>query len=305
MAQPITAVLTGRFFVTGFLPVFLVAGYVWLLISAGAASGRPDFTAAWHHASSLTIAQIMLALVGVILVAVLLTPLQAGTMRLLQGQLPKPLVEAGRAWQRHLRTRQQAALGRLLAASDDPDHASVQRAGRLSARLLRRYPAEPRELGPTALGNTLAAMEDSAGSQYGYDAVVAWPRLYPVLDPATRAIVDDRRTALDACARLCTAFAVAALVSLGLLADDGPWLTLVLVPSGLAWLSYASAIRSAEAYALAVEVAFDLNRFALYEALHLPLPENAAAERELNRRLCLQWRQGVPADFTYRPPGSP
>ncbi|MGW7540138.1 hypothetical protein ACWGKQ_03300 [Streptomyces sp. NPDC054770] len=290
---------------TGFLPVFLVAGYVWLLVSAGAASGRPDFSVPWHRMSSLTLAQAAVGLVAVVVVAVLLTPLQAGTTRLLEGDLPRPLAAAGRAWQRRLRARRLVVLGQLLDGAGDPDHAAVQRAGRLGDRLRRRYPAEPTELRPTALGNTLAAMEDSAGSQYGYDAVVAWPRLYPVLDPATRVLVDDRRTALDACARLCTAFAVAAVVSAGLLADDGPWLTLALAPSGLAWLSYVSAVRSAEAYAVAVEVAFDLNRFALYDALRLPQPENATAERELNRRLCRQWRQGVPADVTYRSFGSP
>ena len=41
----------------------------------------------------------------------------------------------------------------------------------------------------TGLGNALAAMEDSAGAAYGLDAVVAWPRLYPLLGDKVRAVV--------------------------------------------------------------------------------------------------------------------
>jgi hypothetical protein len=33
---------------------------------------------------------------------------------------------------------------------------------------------------PPGLGNVLAAMEDGAGRTYGLDAVIVWPRLYPL-----------------------------------------------------------------------------------------------------------------------------
>jgi len=66
-------------------------------------------------------------------------------------------------------------------------------------------------LQPTKLGNVLAAMQDSAGRPYGFDAVTAWPRLYPVLSEQCRTLVDDRRDTLDASVRLAATMTVTAL----------------------------------------------------------------------------------------------
>ncbi len=51
----------------------------------------------------------------------------------------------------------------------------------------------PELLRPTLPGNVLAAVESRAGEPYGLDAVVAWPRLYPLLGEGVKAVVDDRR----------------------------------------------------------------------------------------------------------------
>ena len=94
-------------------------------------------------------------------------------------------------------------------------------------------------LQPTTLGNVLAAMQDTAGRAYGLDAVIAWPRLYPVLGEQCRTLVDDRRDTLDASVRLAATMAVTALVSLMLLLGAGWWTALALIPLGVAALAFA------------------------------------------------------------------
>jgi hypothetical protein len=66
-------------------------------------------------------------------------------------------------------------------------------------------------LQPTKLGNVLAARQDSAGRPYGFDAVTAWPRLYPVLGEQCRTLVDDRRGTLDASVRPAATMTVTAV----------------------------------------------------------------------------------------------
>jgi hypothetical protein len=76
-----------------------------------------------------------------------------------------------------------------------------------------------------------------------------------------------------------------------LLADDGLWVLLTLAPYTFAYLAYRGAISAAGAYGHAVTVQVDLDRFALYEALHLPLPSSARQEQAQNERLRAQLHQ--------------
>ena len=60
---------------------------------------------------------------------------------------------------------------------------------------------------------------------------------------------------------------------------------IVLIPLVVTWGAYRSTMmRAADGYGLALRVCFDLHRFDLLKALHLPLPKNPKAERELNLR---------------------
>jgi hypothetical protein len=186
-------------------------------------------------------------------------------------------------------------------------NALIQQAGAMSVKLRTRYPDAEHAVRGTALGNALAAMEDSAGAAYGLDAVVAWPRLYPLLGEQVRALVDDLRDGLDAAARLAATCALTALITVGLLVwHSGWWTALALAPAVLAMVAYAGAVRAAVAYGDAVRVAFDLHRFDLLRALRLAVPSNQIDEQAANGRLCDFLRQGVPVPFTYAdstPPG--
>ena len=199
------------------------------------------------------------------------------------------------------------AVGRLAAALLAVGFAwlltmRTQRAGAASARLRSRYPM-PHLIRATALGNALAAFENTAGAAYGFDAVVVWPRLHAVLGDQVRAIVDDLRDSMDAAARLTATGVVTAIAATGLLAWHSGWRTLLaLAPLAIAGLAYLGAVQAAISYGEAVRVAFDLHRFDLMNALHLPVPDDNAAERSGNLALSDFLRQGVPMHVTYQRP---
>jgi len=78
---------------------------------------------------------------------------------------------------------------------------------------------------------------------------------------------------------------IATLVSVLFLWNDGLWLAVATVPYSLAYLFYRGAVVTAHEYGTAVAALVDLNRFTLYERLHLPLPEDIDEELKLNERL--------------------
>jgi len=146
---------------------------------------------------------------------------------------------------------------------------------------LEHYPDRDRLLA-TRLGNILRAAEDRAGNRYGFGAVTVWPRLYPLVSGRLAGILLEHRHQLDVATRFCVTLVIDAALVAGLLAPYGRWTLLSLVPLALAWLSYRAALAAAVAYGVTVEATFDLYRFELLKALHLPLPPDGASERRLN-----------------------
>ncbi|MGW0766409.1 hypothetical protein [Streptomyces sp. NPDC002676] len=328
--QPPSGLGSGRrFYQVGYLPTYAAVFYILLLVWAGArgwkspAGGHLSTTRAWKTAGSLGVGQTLLLLIGVTLAAVLLAPLQTSLVRLLEGGWPERL---GSGWARRRQLARRAkwkrraelpAIGPVpppqshglpapTALALPPD--TVQRAGVAGSELRRRYPLPDHLVRPTALGNALAAAEDTAGREFGYDAVVAWPRLYPLLGEQTRAIVDDRRDTVDGAARMAATAAVAGVVAAVLLARTGWGLLLALIPLATAWLAYRGAVQAALAYGESLHVAFDLHRFALLRALAADLPGAPADEQRVAAAWCDLWRQGVPMppgfQYTHDSPAS-
>jgi hypothetical protein len=145
-----------------------------------------------------------------------------------------------------------------------------------AAEGLRLYPLDPDRLLPTRLGNVLRSGEDRAGQRYGLQTVTMWPLLYPSVSPSLTEALDGLRDQLDVAVRLCVVLLIAAAVSGAMLITDGWWLAVPAAAILLAWLAYRSAIRTAAAYGEAMGWAFDLHRFDMLNALHLPLPPNMA-----------------------------
>ncbi|WP_105969182.1 hypothetical protein [Streptomyces geranii] len=294
-----------RFFLVDHLPTYAAALFVLTLVWAGAPGSAPEFDRAWRTAADLGTGEVLLVALAVTLGAALGHPLQLAVVRLLEGGWPRWTAPAARA----ARVRQLRRRARLADRAELPEdtgaessNAEIQAAGLAGTRLRRAFP--PAELiRPTALGNVLAAMEWQAGEPYGLDAVVAWPRLYPVLGEPTLIVVTDRRNTLDGAARLSVTMAATAVTSAALLLPAAGWWTcLALLPLAVARVAYAGAVRAALAYSECVRTAFDLHRFDLLTALHLPLPADPEAERALNRELSSAWRQGTPTTSHYDHP---
>jgi len=301
LLKPAQSPLSGRFLLTGLLPTVACGIFLIGLLAAGA-PGR-DFSPqrAWAGVAALGNGQLLILGLAVVLTALVMAPLQLALVRLLEGGWPAWLC---REWARRRQRRrrdQSADRARITVPSGGraPTDWEVQRAGSASVELQRRFP-RAHLIRETALGNVLAAMEDTAGRVYGMDAVVAWPRLYPVLSPTVRMIVDARRDALDTATQLAVSGAVTGVVALALLVRTGPWILLAGAPLVLSVVAYRGAVQVALAYAEAVCASFDLHRFDLLRLLHLPLPADHETEMTLNTTLCLQWRQQVPLEVRYR-----
>lgn len=297
----------GRFLLVDYLPTYAAVLFLVVLVWAGAPGPEIDFNNAWRSAADLGVGEAILIAITITLIAALTHPLQLAIMRILEGGWPawaRPLTALSRTIQK----RHRAQLAAREELPEDPaatiSEQQIQAAGLAGTRLRRMFPP-PDLLRPTTLGNALTAMEATAGEPYGFDAVVAWPRLYPVLGERMRIIVNDRRNTLDSAARISATMAVTTVISALALARSGWWLLLSLIPLALARIAYIGAVRAATAYGEAVRTAFDLHRFDLLTALHLPLPEDPETERRGNTQLCDSWRQGAPtkSKYCHREPG--
>ncbi|MFH7594742.1 hypothetical protein WDV06_06480 [Streptomyces racemochromogenes] len=295
LATGMTRLTASRFTLVGYLPTYAALAYLGLLLAARAAGGGIEVSRALsrlHGHSGAVLAGLAL---GALLLAVLLHPLQAPLVRLLEGYWPRP----ARAAARYAVKLQERARDRLDRAAEvvtaHPTGAERQRILAAAWQLARSFPPPTVPLLPTALGNTLRAGEATAGAAYGADAVVWWPRLYPLLGDGLRAVVDDRRDQLDLACRLSATAGATGLLSVPLvLGSDGWWPASPAVFLLAARVAYRAAVAAARGYAETLSAAFDLHRFDLVTALHLPLPPDSDAEQVLNRRLTRFWAQGVP-----------
>lgn len=152
------------------------------------------------------------------------------------------------------------------------------------AELTNNYPEADRIL-PTRLGNTLRAFEDSAGKQYGLDAITTAPHFYLIAPDRHMQYLRDTREQLETAVKLCTVSLLAALITSMVLLTGGLWLLIALVPYSLAYVGYRASIAAAQEYAAAMRTVIDLNRFALYDALRVKHPKRTKQERITNERL--------------------
>jgi hypothetical protein len=273
-----------RFRLVSLLPATVLALFVLGLVWSGAPAHSPDLGQIAAHADRVKGWTGFLLAIAVLAVAVIVEPLQLTLVRGLEGywgesRLGRALATPGklihRAWRGHLdAVQQQRGQGkqRPLAVRE------------AAAWGLQQYPPAEAVL-PTKLGNIMRAGEYRAGSRYGLDALTAWPRLYPLLSDKVTAVVNDLRDQLDLSARFCAVFLLATVISVFFLASFGWWLAVPAATLLLAWLSYRSALTAAAGYGQAVATAFDLHRFDLLTALHLPLPADLTSEVAANQQL--------------------
>jgi hypothetical protein len=155
------------------------------------------------------------------------------------------------------------------------------------------HPVNSKDLLPTGLGNILRAREYSPTRKYGLDAIVCWPRLWPLLPENVRADLINARSTLDRLAELCFWGVLSLLWALLL-----PWMVII----SILWvvITYKIACQSAMAYGELLEAAFDLNRFSLYDAMHWPRPQDTQEEQAIGSQLTeYLWRGTLPTPITY------
>ena len=156
---------------------------------------------------------------------------------------------------------------------------------RAAVAAIGRYPELHSNMMPTRLGNVLRTYEASAGSAVGLD-VIAWANHIGLVADATHtAYLRDQRNGMDLAARMTVTSVAMFAVTFLLMWPHGLWLLLGLIPLAGAWLSYRGAVSAASGYGQALTAWLHLNRFRLYEALHLPPVPNTAAEQSQNKEL--------------------
>ncbi|MFJ1763981.1 hypothetical protein ACIOD2_26950 [Amycolatopsis sp. NPDC088138] len=149
---------------------------------------------------------------------------------------------------------------------------------------LDRFPVASRMM-PTRLGNALRSAEDRIGRQYGLDAIRTAPHIALLAPELHLSYLQDTRQQMDTSIRLCVVALLATLESVIALLTDRWWLLIALGPYLLTWIAYSAAVAGADEYMGMVRTVLDLNRFKLYEELHVKHPENSEEERKNNERL--------------------
>ncbi len=287
-----------RFSLVGLLPNGVLCLFLVALAWSGAPDRAPDLELVMQRVIALGTTEAVALGIGILVFALVLQPLQLSMVRILEGYWGSSWLAdkvAGACIFLQRRRRQSLENAARFLAQGEPDQ---ERRAAMAAWRYRHYPPKDKVM-PTRLGNVLRAAEDRAGRRYGLDAVAVWPRLYPLISEKLAATLTDQRDQLDLAARFCVVFFVAALAAAAVVFRHGLWL---LVPGAallMAWLSYRAAIAAAIAYGETIEAAFDLHRFDLLKALHLPLPSDRETERAANERLCDFLRQGIPVNFAY------
>jgi hypothetical protein len=293
-----------RFSLVGLMPTALLGLFVLALLLSGAPADAPSLDRIGERTGDLDAWETALIFLALLAAALVLQPFQTPLVRLFEGywgaRSPGAwLAQKGVERQRKRLCELDATAKTPLSGPKDPQAAAALEAAAARERL---FPDDEAALLPTRLGNVMRSGETRAGAAYGMEAVAVWPRLYPVLGEAVRAVVDDRRDQLDLSARFCAVFVTAAIVAFGLLVPHGVWLA---VPAGclvLAWMAYRGTVSAALAYNEGLRTAFDLHRFDLLTALHLPLPKTRPEEKEQNAGLSAFLLQGWDVDLEYEHP---
>jgi hypothetical protein len=290
----------GRYFsLVSLLPAVVLTTYSFLLVSSGAWSHEPRLGRAFGALVKLSLGEAIGLVLVAVVVASVLHPLQFSMVQLLEGYWGSgPIAAHARSLgvvlfrRRYMRLRKRHVYAGL-ALDQKADHLAEDLPIRHFALLSKREEATrllselppPDEVMPTRLGNVLRFYERRAGAPYGLDAVRVMPYVSRVASAEDMAYVNDQRSNLDLAVRMSLMSILAAALWVCFMWWDRLWVLAALVPCAVGYLCYRGAVVAAAEYGRALAVVISLNRFALYERLHMQQPPDAAAERRANRNL--------------------
>jgi hypothetical protein len=294
----------GRYFgIVSAVPSALFVLFVYALVRSGAWAGEPHWSAAADAVKNLSLGEVSALSVLSLAFALALHPLQFALLQLFEGYWGSGAISrrlAARMTLSHRRRGRRLELERkplrdrkrrLRVSKMLEDTAHMDEAVRVVLGddalryALEAYPVRKERYMPTRLGNTLRRYEDEAGRIYGLDALTVHPHLVLAGDKAHLAILNDAREQLDLAVRLCAISLLASGVACVFLVTDGLWLLIALVPYLAAYVCYRGSVVAAANWGVVLAAVIDLNRFDLYEKLHLVLPNDTVEERHLNRDL--------------------
>jgi hypothetical protein len=291
----------GRYFsIVSFIPSTFYVLFVYLLIFSGSLYHSPDWNGAVTSLGHLGVTGIAMLIFSGIGLGVLLHPIQFALVQFFEGYWGAwPVPQALRRWRITHYQKLCVRLDRMWDSANDreadlaDEGYRADSAGRVRARselqeasrVRESFPEELEHVMPTRLGNVLRRTETLAGSQYGLDAIQAVPHLLLVAPAGHVDYVNDQRSQLDLAVRMTFMSVVAVVTALLFLFRDHFWTMLAVVPYGLAYLSYRGALVAAAHYTAAVDALVNLDRFALYQQMHLPLPGDAVAEKTMNEQM--------------------
>ena len=283
------------------IAVFTSHLYPWSpVLHQGKSVVQPGPDAVAFELKGLTAFEGALLLIAIVVGAILLRPFHISLDQILEGHWR----ERGRrravhalATERH-RSRWTVANRLIDAASDSPeqtefaevafyerDRAREERLRKRGSRLIEQYPANLADFMPTLLGNVLRRSETAAGERYGLDTVLVYPRLHPFIEERLDRSISNELDMIDAMATFTFVFLVLAAATAPIAVRLDGWLALPIAMSAAAGVCYRAAVLAALRYGLLTASAFDLYRFDMIKAMHLPLPRNLDAEVEQNFRL--------------------
>jgi hypothetical protein len=330
----------GRYFsLVSLVPSLFLVSWIYVLLLSGAPAGKPslahiraEFTAHWSVTTAIGL------VIASFAVAIVLHPLQFATTQLLEGYWgTTPLGVAAmkirivhhRKRRRELRrraghNRRALEAGSLKVhpewsqdnkkelAAHISDFMRYERADQLLLHLVAeqeaysrgdRYPVDDSRILPTQLGNALRRLEDSAGKQYGLDAITIVPHLHLVAPDRHLDYLKDAREDMDSAIRICTVGLLATVLTVAFLLTDGNWLLWTLLPYAVSYFAYKGAVSAARNYGGVIASVIDLDRFLLYDRLGLNPPRDSAEERRTNAKL-MRLLTGETTTLPYRPKDS-
>jgi hypothetical protein len=311
----------GQYFsLVSFLPSLFLVTYCSVLLRSGALTGPPDYTGVREAIAKVDLGGAAVLTLVALAVSVVMHPLQYMIVQLAEGYWGLGTLSRrahAMAAARHIRRREAlydlrreatARRGRLERSTKAPDPDARQELLNLqyeSHRLSSAYPESADHVMPTRLGNVLRRYEVGAGEPFGLPASALLPLVGLVAPANELGYLNDRRSSMDLAVRTATVFGIAFGLSVLCFWDDGPWLLTALIPYAFTYLSYRGAIVQAHDYGNALANVIAMNRFTLYERLHVELPNNIQEERDLHDKLRPMFQLQPLTTLTFKHPVPP
>jgi hypothetical protein len=292
----------GRYFsVISVIPSSLYVAFVYLLVASGSWRHSPNWSQAFKSLGHLGVEGIALLALFSIGLGVVIHPIQFSLVQFFEGYWgTTPVAQAIRSRRimhyrdlcNKLREERISATEQLKQQPVDapgatvaPSRARLRSQYEEAIRVRSNFPRAMDQIMPTRLGNVLRRFEYDAGRQYSMDAVQIVPLLLLVAPADHVDYVNDQRTQLDLAVRMTFISAIATATAVFFLWPYGYWALVAIVPYALAYLCYRGSVVAGSHYGSALDNLINLDRFALYEQLHLRLPAGTVHEREMNEKL--------------------